>query len=48
VVSLTELFYEIRFGHRALDADRQQRIRSHLRQLEYTLSRRPLPQPSEG
>lgn len=38
VVSLTELFYEIRFGHRDLDTDRRQRIKSHLKQLENALS----------
>jgi transglutaminase-like putative cysteine protease len=48
VVSLTELFYEIRFGYRTLNADRQQRVRAHLRQLEYTLSRRSLPPPIEA
>lgn len=37
-VALTELFYEVRFGYREVDADRRQRIRAHLRQLEYTLA----------
>lgn len=38
VVALTELFYEIRFGHRSLDNDRRGRIKAHLRQLETALS----------
>jgi len=39
VLALTELFYEIRFGHRELDADRQNRIKAHLQQLEHALVR---------
>ncbi|MEM9418239.1 MAG: transglutaminaseTgpA domain-containing protein [Planctomycetota bacterium] len=38
VVALTDLFYEIRFGHRPLDADRKRRIRAHLKQLEHSIS----------
>ncbi|MEX0654246.1 MAG: DUF3488 and transglutaminase-like domain-containing protein [Phycisphaeraceae bacterium] len=38
VVSLTELFYEIRFGHRELDHNRRQRITAHLKQLEHALA----------
>jgi transglutaminase-like putative cysteine protease len=38
VVALTELFYEIRFGHREMDADRRDRVRAHLRQLENALA----------
>ena len=38
VVALTELFYEVRFGYRPLDNDRKQRVRAHLRHLEYALS----------
>lgn len=38
VVSLTELFYEVRFGHRSLDDLRKQQVRAHLRRLELTLS----------
>ncbi|MEM1354466.1 MAG: DUF3488 and transglutaminase-like domain-containing protein [Planctomycetota bacterium] len=38
VVSLTELFYEVRFGHRSLDDLRRQQVRAHLRRLETTLS----------
>jgi hypothetical protein len=37
VVSLTEHFYEIRFGHRGLDEPRRQSIRQHLKQLEQNL-----------
>lgn len=37
VLSLTEMFYEIRFGHRELDADRQGKIKAHLQQLEHAL-----------
>lgn len=40
VVTLTELFYEIRFGHRDLDDDRRQKIRAHLKQLEHALAQR--------
>jgi len=40
VVSLTELFYEIRFGHRELDNDRSSRIKAHMRQLETALARK--------
>jgi len=40
VVSLTEIFYEIRFGHRDLDDDRHSRVKAHLRQLELALSRK--------
>jgi len=38
VVALTEMFYEVRFGHRDLDNDRRTRIRAHLRQLEENLA----------
>lgn len=38
VVALTEIFYEVRFGHRQLDDDRRQRIKAHLRRLEHTLA----------
>ncbi|MEM6332232.1 MAG: transglutaminaseTgpA domain-containing protein [Planctomycetota bacterium] len=37
VVALTEMFYEVRFGHRALDTAGRQRVRTHLRRLEQTL-----------
>lgn len=37
VLSLTEHFYEIRFGHRDLDPDRRKLIRAHLSRLEETL-----------
>ncbi|NBC10401.1 MAG: DUF3488 domain-containing protein [Planctomycetes bacterium] len=37
VVALTQLFYEVRFGHRNLDAARKQAIRDNLRQLERAL-----------
>lgn len=40
VVALTEIFYEIRFGHRTPDAERRQRIKAHLKQLEHALSSR--------
>jgi hypothetical protein len=39
VIALTELFYEIRFGHRELDGERQNRIKAHLQQLEHALVR---------
>ncbi|MFA9480226.1 DUF3488 and DUF4129 domain-containing transglutaminase family protein [Phycisphaerales bacterium AB-hyl4] len=39
VVALTEIFYEIRFGHRELDGDRKRRISAHLKQLEHALVR---------
>ncbi|MEO0964708.1 MAG: DUF3488 and transglutaminase-like domain-containing protein [Planctomycetota bacterium] len=39
VLALTELFYEVRFGGRGLDAERQGRVRVHLRRLEQTLGR---------
>jgi transglutaminase-like putative cysteine protease len=38
VVALTEIFYEVRFGHRELDAGRRDRVKAHLRQLEHALS----------
>ncbi|MEM9415827.1 MAG: DUF3488 and transglutaminase-like domain-containing protein [Planctomycetota bacterium] len=38
VVSLTELFYEVRFGYRHLDEDRRTRMKAHLRRLEQTLA----------
>ncbi|MCC6581296.1 MAG: DUF3488 domain-containing protein [Phycisphaeraceae bacterium] len=41
VVSLTEIFYEIRFGHRELDEDRSKRVEAHLTQLQHALVRRP-------
>ncbi|HEX7009723.1 MAG TPA: transglutaminaseTgpA domain-containing protein [Phycisphaeraceae bacterium] len=37
VVALTEIFYEVRFGHRLLDRDRRQQVRGYLRQLEQAL-----------
>lgn len=37
VVSLTELFYEVRFGYRLLDVERRARVKLHLRRLEHTL-----------
>ena len=40
VVALTEIFYEIRFGHRTPDAQRREHIKAHLKQLEYALSSR--------
>lgn len=40
VIALTELFYEIRFGHRDLDTARKGRIKAHLRQLENALAER--------
>lgn len=40
VVALTELFYEVRFGHREIDDDRRGRIRAHLKQLEHAISGR--------
>lgn len=39
VISLTEMFYEIRFGHRELDSERQGKIQAHLKQLEHALVR---------
>ena len=38
VVALTELFYEVRFGHRPVDPERRQRIRAHLKALETALA----------
>jgi transglutaminase-like putative cysteine protease len=38
VVALTELFYEVRFGYRPLDAERRNRIQSYLRGLDSTLT----------
>jgi hypothetical protein len=43
VVRLTEIFYEIRFGHRELDGGRKDRVRSNLRQLETALAGRREP-----
>lgn len=40
VVALTEIFYEIRFGHRDLDEPRKARIKAHLRALEQNLAGR--------
>ncbi|MEE9213115.1 MAG: transglutaminaseTgpA domain-containing protein [Phycisphaeraceae bacterium] len=40
VVTLTQMFYEIRFGHREFDAGRRQRTRALLRRLELVLARR--------
>ena len=40
VLALTELFYEVRFGHRRVDNDRRHRIKAHLRQLESGLAAR--------
>ena len=37
VVPLTDLFYEIRFGARPLDADRSQKIHEHLESLKQTV-----------
>ncbi len=37
VLALTEHFYEIRFGHRFMNAQRRRLIRVHLRRLEETL-----------
>jgi len=38
VIPLTEMFYEVRFGYRELDGERQTRIRLHLKRLEQNLS----------
>lgn len=38
VISLTEMFYEVRFGYRALDSERLARVRLHLRRLEQNLA----------
>ena len=40
VLGLTELFYEIRFGHRPLDEPRRNRIRGAMRELESSLAGR--------
>lgn len=40
VVTLTELFYEIRFGHRDLDDNRRRKVKAHLKQLEHALGQR--------
>lgn len=40
VVALTEVFYEIRFGHRKLDEEKKQRVKAHLKQLEHALANR--------
>lgn len=40
VLSLTEHFYEIRFGHRESDTARQDRIRALLKELEHNLAGR--------
>ncbi len=42
VVNLTELFYEVRFGHRELDTARKQAVRDNLRHLERALATRRL------
>jgi len=39
-VALTDLFYEVRFGHRELNADRRQRIKNHLKSLEQSIARK--------
>ncbi|MEO1236898.1 MAG: transglutaminaseTgpA domain-containing protein, partial [Planctomycetota bacterium] len=38
VVALTELFYEVRFGHRELDDDRKRRAKVHLKRLEQSVA----------
>lgn len=40
VVALTDLFYEIRFGHRDLDESRRRRVREQLKRLEDALAGR--------
>ncbi|MBL4701968.1 MAG: DUF3488 domain-containing protein [Phycisphaeraceae bacterium] len=40
VVSLSEIFYEIRFGHREMDEARKGRVQSNMRALEHALVRR--------
>lgn len=40
VVALAEIFYEVRFGHRAFDDDRQRRVKAHLKRLEQNLAAR--------
>lgn len=40
VISLTEIFYEIRFGHREMDDDRKTRVKDLMRSLEHALLRR--------
>ncbi len=45
VISLTEVFYEIRFGHRNLDQERQQRVDQDLRTLAAALAHK---HPSHG
>lgn len=40
VISLTEIFYEIRFGHREMDDDRKSRVKEHMRVLEHAIFRR--------
>lgn len=43
VISLTEVFYEIRFGHRDLDRDRERRVDQDLRALASALAHRQHP-----
>ena len=38
VVALTEMFYDIRFGHRSLNDEDRKRIRAHLKRLEQTVA----------
>ena len=38
VVALSEIFYEVRFGHRELDQDRKNRVHAHLKELEHALA----------
>ncbi len=42
VIALTEVFYEVRFGHAPLDPPRRQRVRIHLKHLETAFTRRAL------
>ena len=41
VLALTEMFYEVRFGYRQLDASRKKRIQAHLSRLARVLRQKP-------
>ncbi len=41
VAALTDIFYQIRFGQQPLDQDHRQRVQTHLKQLQQSLSNCP-------
>jgi protein-glutamine gamma-glutamyltransferase len=41
VVTITDIFYKVRFGHQPLDQDQRQQVQTHLRQLQRSFLNQP-------